>query len=111
MQREKMINPSVEEVHELRVAVNYANKHFPFLRGTLFSCSSKETTQSKYNALFGLYKSNKMKRALELMRSFYEDVGINIPDELYGMSYNKRRFYIVEMLILLSEYLGGADNG
>ena len=106
MQREKLINPTFEEVQELRVAVQNAEEHFPCLRICLFE-ENPQMALDKYNALYGLYKSNKMAKALGLARSFFDDACVDVPDDLYGMSYNKRRFYIVELLLLLNDWLNG----
>ncbi len=105
MQRTKLINPTFEETQELRVAVKHASFHFLILREKLFDKCNQNTIEGKYKALYGLYKSNKMSRALCLTRSFFEDAGLSVPDELYGINHGRRRFYIVELLILLGEYV------
>ena len=106
MQRIKLINPSFEEIQELRVAVRHAKHYFNILRNQLFDHCKYDVARHKYNALYGLYKSNKMSKSLGLARSFFEDCNLPIPDSLYGINENRRRFYIVELLILLGEYLG-----
>ena len=105
MERYKLANPTYKEMQEMRIGIAYANNHFFHLVDNLDAWHySPESAQTKFRILEILSGFGYNDVAAAHMRSVFDGTGLDIPDELYSMKDNTRKYYIREMLLLWEDY-------